>query len=186
MRAFIRGTVVAKKTGRWAWLVAVLAVAIGLAIAAVLPEVAAASLPHRVGQAHIAPGSELSLSRAPAGLRAAVDRTLGAPDRPLSSAVQQAELTASNGATGDELGGSVAISGSTAVIDAVGKNANTGAAYVFVRSGTAWSQQAKLTASNGATGDYFGFSVAISGSTAVAGAPVKNSFTGAAYVFVNV
>ena len=44
------------------------------------------------------------------------------------------------------------------------KNSNTGAAYVFVRSGTAWSQQAELTAADGAANDYFGTSVAISGS----------------------
>ena len=54
---------------------------------------------------------------------------------------------------------------------------------MFVRSGTAWSQQAELTASDGAANDAFGSSVAISGSTVVVGAPGKNSSTGAAYVF---
>jgi FG-GAP repeat len=49
-----------------------------------------------------------------------------------------------------------------------------------------WSQQAELTAADGAAGDGFGYSVAISGSTAVAGAPFKDSSRGAAYVFVNV
>ena len=44
---------------------------------------------------------------------------------------------------------------------------------MFVRSGTTWSQQAKLTASDGAAGDNFGYSVAISGSTAVVGRPTR-------------
>jgi hypothetical protein len=96
---------------------------------------------------------------------------------------QQAKLTASDGVSNDYFGYSVAISGNTAVTGAVAKNSLTGAAYVFVRSGTAWSQQAKLTASDGAANDYFGDSVAVSGSTAVVGAR-QNSSTGAAYVFV--
>jgi hypothetical protein len=96
----------------------------------------------------------------------------------------QAELTASDGVSGDIFGVSVALSGSTAVVGAYGKNSNTGAAYVFVRSGTTWTQQAKLITSDGASNDYFGVSVALSGSTAVVGAQGKNSSTGAAYVFV--
>jgi nucleoside-specific outer membrane channel protein Tsx len=97
---------------------------------------------------------------------------------------QQAELTASDGARQDSFGWSVAVSGSSAVVGAYSRNSNEGAAYVFVRSGTIWSQQAELTASDGASGDFFGYSVAISGSAAVVGAQGKNSFTGAAYVFV--
>ena len=46
-----------------------------------------------------------------------------------------------------------------------------GSAYVFVRSGTSWSQQQKLTANDGAAHDGFGYSVAISGDTVVVGAP---------------
>ncbi len=98
--------------------------------------------------------------------------------------IQQAELTASDGTSGDDFGISVAISGSTAVVGAPYRNGNTGAAYVFVRSGETWSQQAELTASDGASGDWFGSSVAISGSTIVMGAPGKNVSTGVAYVFV--
>ena len=73
----------------------------------------------------------------------------------------------------------MAISGSTAVVGAPGKNSNTGAAYVFTRSGSTWSQRAELTAADGAAGDGFGYAVALSGSTAVVGAPYKS----AAYVF---
>ena len=79
---------------------------------------------------------------------------------------QQAELTAADAAANDFFGCSVAISGSTAVVGAPGTTGSTGAAYVFVRSGTAWSQQAELTAADGADFDEFGVSVAISGSTA--------------------
>ena len=88
---------------------------------------------------------------------------------------QQAELTASDGAADDEFGGSVAVSGSTVVVGAlsitrVDSSCGPGAAYVFVESGTTWSQQAELAASDGAADDDFGVSVAVSGSTAVVGA----------------
>ncbi|MBM3949001.1 MAG: hypothetical protein FJ312_07155, partial [SAR202 cluster bacterium] len=73
---------------------------------------------------------------------------------------QQAKLTASDGAADDLFGYSVAVSGDTAVVgawsDDVGSNDNQGSAYVFVRSGATWSQQAKLTASDGGTEDRFG------------------------------
>ena len=132
-----------------------------------------------------APGSGLTLSQAPAGLQAAVRRTLGVPAASTRSAAQQAELTAADGASGDEFGFSVALSGSTAVVGAPSKNSMNGAAYVFVRSGATWSQQAKLTIAAGGAG--LGWSVALSGSTAVVGAPFQSlgrRITGAAYVFV--
>jgi hypothetical protein len=131
-----------------------------------------------------APGSGLTLAQAPAGLRAAVRRTLGNPAGPAGSAAQQAKLTAADGAAGDQFGLAVALSGSTAVVGAPFKNSETGAAYVFVRSGTTWSQQAKLTAAHRTANDEFGDSVALSGTTAVAGAPGANANAGAAYVFV--
>ncbi|MHB8647027.1 MAG: IPT/TIG domain-containing protein [Thermomicrobiales bacterium] len=101
---------------------------------------------------------------------------------------QQQKLTANDGVTNDDFGHSVSVSGdgATAVIAAVGKSNFTGAAYVFVRRGTTWSQQQKLTATDGAGGDWFGDSAAVSGdgSTAVIGATYNNHVTGAAYVFV--
>ena len=103
-----------------------------------------------------------------------------------STWTQRAKLTATGGAPGDRFGYAVALSGSVAVIGATGSNSNTGAAYVFTGSGSTWTQQAKLTAADAATGDHFGASVAISGSTAVAGANGKNTATGAAYVFAGV
>ncbi|RZV37536.1 MAG: hypothetical protein EX272_05235 [Chromatiales bacterium] len=102
---------------------------------------------------------------------------------------QQTRLVASDGAAGDEFGYSVAISGDTAVVGAPrgnDKGEDSGSAYVFTRSGSTWRQQAKLVASDGAVGDVFGISVAISGDTVVIGADLadeKGSNSGAAYVF---
>jgi hypothetical protein len=118
----------------------------------------------------------------------------------------------------DEFGYSVAVSGDTVVVGAVGEGSSTtgvnstpdesanlaGAAYVFVRNGTTWTQQAYLKpAAVGTTQelDQFGISVAISGDTVVVGASFEDSGStgvnstpddtgdfnfnsGAAYVFV--
>ncbi len=104
---------------------------------------------------------------------------------------QQAQLTASDGANSDSFGSAVAISGETIVAGAYGDdnsfNSDQGSAYVFTRSGTTWSQQAKLTVSNGAANDWFGYSVAISGETVIVGAPLDDFGStvnqGSAYVF---
>jgi hypothetical protein len=96
-------------------------------------------------------------------------------------------LTASDRAKGDLFGFDVAISGDTALVGAPDDDVNgvdQGSAYVFVRSGTTWIQQAKLTANDGAAGDAFGNAVSISGNTAVIGAPNRVDASGAAYVFV--
>jgi hypothetical protein len=104
---------------------------------------------------------------------------------------QQARLSAADGAAGDEFGFSVAISGETIVVgsyrnDALGTN--SGAAYVFIRSGTTWTQQQKLTAADGAGSDEFGVSVAIGGETIAVGAhhadlPSGGGDAGAVYIF---
>jgi hypothetical protein len=103
---------------------------------------------------------------------------------------EEAKLVASDGAAGDQFGNFVAISGNTVIIDASGNDdagSNSGSAYVFVRNGSTWTQQAKLVASDGAAGDLFGDSVAISGNTAIVGSPLDDdsgSNSGSAYVFV--
>jgi hypothetical protein len=127
---------------------------------------------------------------------------------------QQAYLKASNTAANDFFGASVAISGNTVVVGAYGEDSaatgvngnqadnsasSSGAAYVFVRSGSTWTQQAYLKASNTGAGDLFGASVAISGDTVVVGAYAEDSAasgvngnqasnsatdSGAVYVFV--
>ena len=126
---------------------------------------------------------------------------------------QQAYLKASNTGIYDHFGNSVAVSGDTLAVgaddedsSATGVDGNqgdnsadeSGAAYVFTRSGGVWSQQAYLKASNTESEDYFGESVAISGDTVVVGADGEDSSatgvngnqgdnsaddSGAAYVF---
>jgi len=103
---------------------------------------------------------------------------------------EQQKLTASDGAPNDFFGYSVSISGDTAVIGANQDDDNgsfSGSAYVYVRSNGVWSEQQKLTASDGASTDYFGFSVSISGDTAVIGAyqdDDNGDASGSAYVYV--
>jgi hypothetical protein len=148
--------------------------------------VASASVaPHRDLRpgAHAGPGSGSTLAQAPAGLRAAVHKTLGMPGP--GGAWEKAELADPGSAPGDYYGTSVAIAGSMAVVGADAVNRNTGAAYVFVRSGDTWSERAKLTAAKGAVNDLFGASVALSGSTVVIGAYGANDAAGAAYVFTD-
>jgi hypothetical protein len=79
---------------------------------------------------------------------------------------------------GNEFGASVAVSGDTALIGAFlydypppiySLGRDWGSAYVFVRDGTSWTQQAKLLADDGAANKLFGNSVAMSGGTSVIG-----------------
>jgi len=103
---------------------------------------------------------------------------------------QQAYLKASNTNALDQFGRSVAIDGDTIVVGAKFESSNatgvngdqdnniasaSGAAYVFVRSGGSWSQQAYLKASNTGFVDQFGISVAIDGDTVAIGAPSEDS-----------
>jgi hypothetical protein len=103
---------------------------------------------------------------------------------------EQAKLVASDGAQGDLFSGyAVSLDGDTAVIGAYqddDNGANSGSAYVFTRTGTTWTQQAKLVASDGAAGDWFGIAVALSGNTAFIGACCDDDNgvdSGSAYVF---
>ena len=104
-------------------------------------------------------------------------------------AAQQAKLVASDAQASDAFGWSVDIDGDTLVVGAWYEDAggsNAGAAYVFTRSGTSWSQQAKLVASDAQASDEFGNSIAISGDTVVVGAYIEDTgatSAGAAYVF---
>ena len=102
----------------------------------------------------------------------------------------ETKLTASDPEADDRFGYSVAIDGDTAVVGAYFDDdggTNSGSAYVFVWDGSTWSQQAKLTSSNAAAGDEFGFPVSIDGNTIVVGARWDDDAgfnSGAAYVFV--
>ncbi len=100
----------------------------------------------------------------------------------------QATLKASNPNSDDNFGFAVAISGNTIVVGAYGDNTE-GSVYVYERPTAGWSgnnvlENARLTASNPETDEYFGRSVAIDGDVIVVGAYGDNSFRGSAYVFV--
>ncbi|HKQ47863.1 MAG TPA: thrombospondin type 3 repeat-containing protein [Phycisphaerae bacterium] len=103
---------------------------------------------------------------------------------------QQAYLKASSVGPNALFGTAVTMSGDTVVVGAPGEDSNatgvngnegdnsavnSGAAYVFTRSGTTWSQQAYVKASNTGAEDQFGLSVAITGDTLVVGAPSEDS-----------
>lgn len=108
-----------------------------------------------------------------------------------STWTQEAILVASDGATQDNFGTSVSISGDYAIVGANNHNingkTNQGKAYVFHRSGSSWTQEAILVASDGAAEDKFGFSVSISGDYAIVGAYAHNtnmiSNQGKSYVY---
>lgn len=104
---------------------------------------------------------------------------------------QEATLAPADPATGNYFGWSVALDGDRAVVGATGAYYQTspgaGAVYVFTRSGTTWTQAQKLTASDPLQSAEFGYSVGVSGSTLVVGAPQatynNEGGRGAAYVF---
>ncbi len=112
----------------------------------------------------------------------------------LMQLAEESGLTADDGAKNDRFGVSVAVDGNTAVVGAFQPTytdpdtsldvSRPGAAYVYIKdSNGAWSQQAKLTASDGADGDEFGSSVAVDGDTVVVGARGDDLDKGAIYVF---
>jgi len=95
---------------------------------------------------------------------------------------QAAELKSSDTVVGDEFGFSVAISGTTAIVGALG-HAGGGRAYVFTKRVAVWKQTAELKGSDTVAGDWFGISVAISGTTVLVGADGHAFVAGRAYVF---
>ncbi len=109
---------------------------------------------------------------------------------------EQQKLTSADGAVGDQLGGEVAIDGDTLIAGAQNHagtvGTDQGAAYVFTRSGVTWTQQQKITVTDGYGDDHFGEHVGISGDTVVIGVPdadigplpTPNFDLGSAYVFV--
>ena len=105
--------------------------------------------------------------------------------------VEVQKLTASDGDEFDKFGTSVSKDGDTIVVGAYGDGPTTydasGSVYVFIRDASGnWTQQAKLTASDGAVNDYFGYSVSVSGDTIVVGAygdDDRANWSGSAYVF---
>ena len=103
--------------------------------------------------------------------------------------VEQTKLTASDGILKDFFGSAVSISGDTVVVGSFFSDApaeHSGSAYVYQRTGDTWAGEEKLVAADGAAGDLFGISVAISGDALVVGARDHDAVaanSGAAYVF---
>ncbi len=102
----------------------------------------------------------------------------------------QTKLGRADLAATDWFGYSVDIDGDTAVVGTPlddDSGSASGAAYIFHFDGLIWSEEAKLTASDGAAVDQFGWSVAIDGDTVVVGAYLEDSTVGSnagsAYVF---
>ncbi|MDH4081326.1 MAG: cadherin-like beta sandwich domain-containing protein [Nitrospira sp.] len=102
---------------------------------------------------------------------------------------QQAYIKASNTGAGDQFGRSLALDGNTLAVGAVAEDGNatgvggneadnsastSGAVYVFTRTGTTWTQQAYIKASNTGAGDQFGINVAIAGDTLAVGAHMED------------
>ena len=134
------------------------------------------------------------LTLIPGGMRIVVDDARATYPITIDPFLQQASLVASDVDSMNDLGFSIAASGTTIAVgapQAFGQLSRTGAVYVFDEPAAGWPGQAtetaKLTVSTGQPNDYLGWSVAISGNTIVAGAPFadpgSNSSQGAAYVF---
>jgi hypothetical protein len=99
--------------------------------------------------------------------------------------IQKTKLVASDGEETDSFGCSVSLNSDTALIGAYGDDIK-GSAYVFTYTGSTWTQQAKLVASDGASLDSFGNSVSVDGDTALIGAfgcDDKGEDSGSAYIF---
>ena len=94
----------------------------------------------------------------------------------------QATLLPTDASSGAQVGLTAAMDGDTVALGAPHDNFDRGAVYVFKRVGTAWSQH-KLIAVDGAAGDAYGASVAISNGTIIVGAPNHAANRGAAYVY---
>ncbi|TGK16845.1 FG-GAP repeat protein [Leptospira kmetyi] len=106
---------------------------------------------------------------------------------------QEAYIKASNAEAGDSFGYSVAIQGDTIAVGAYAEasnqttitngntssadnsNGNSGAVYVYKRTGATWDQEAYIKAINGEAGDLFGYSISLSAETLVVGAPMESS-----------
>ncbi|MEM8485969.1 MAG: choice-of-anchor D domain-containing protein [Bacteroidota bacterium] len=101
--------------------------------------------------------------------------------------VQELRISSLDGEAGDRFGSAVDISSTHAIVGAWSDDNEAGAAYIFVKSGSAWIQQAKLIATDREAGDRFGQSVSIEGTHAVVGAwqddNIRGSGAGAAYIY---
>jgi len=103
-----------------------------------------------------------------------------------TSFMQTAKLRASDASDGDQFGQSVTVDGDIAVVGVPldsDIDSNQGSAYVFMRTGMMWTQIQKLTASDGARDDRFGFVVDIDGDNILVTAQTDDVSAGSAYIF---
>ncbi len=103
--------------------------------------------------------------------------------------VEETKLTASDGAADDHFGGPNALFGNIALVGSGRDDDNgtdSGSAYIFRFDGSGWVEEAKLTASDGSAGDFFGINVSLFGDTALIGAmgdDDNGTDSGSAYIF---
>jgi FG-GAP repeat len=133
------------------------------------------------------------------GSTASADNSLANPGavyvykRTGSTWAQEAYIKAANANANDSFGSILDLEGDTIVVSATGEDANvstitngstassdnsalqSGAAYVYKRTGVNWAQEAYLKASNANANDYYGMSVGVSGDTIVVGAHQEDS-----------
>ncbi len=141
--------------------------------------------------AHDAEGKELSarMSADREGILLVIDDHDAVYPITIDPFIETRKLTASDGAASDYFGYSVSISGDTAIVGAYRDDNYSGSAYIFSRDqggANNWGQVKKLTASDGAADDRFGYSVSISGDTVIVGAwrdDDKGTNSGSAYIF---
>jgi hypothetical protein len=93
------------------------------------------------------------------------------------------KITGDDTTDSDRFGGDVAMNADNLLIGADGVVSQTGAAYLFTRKGAGWEELERPNASDLASGDRFGASLATRGSMLVIGSPDDNTLTGAVYVF---
>jgi hypothetical protein len=125
----------------------------------------------------------------PCALIAIAAFLLPTPARAAEPCPESQKILGSDIAAVDYFGWSSALRGDLAIVGApheIFGGPGPGAAYIYRFDGTLWIQEQKLTPSDGADTDQFGFSVAIDGNVAIVGAARKNGAgndAGAAYIF---
>jgi hypothetical protein len=98
------------------------------------------------------------------------------------SQINEFKILPGDGAAGDYFGWSASLKGNYSIVGTPFNNDSAGAAYIFRLDGSSWIEEQKLVASDGLSGDWFGYYVALSNNYAVIGAP-NNDSTGAVYLF---
>jgi MYXO-CTERM domain-containing protein len=103
---------------------------------------------------------------------------------------EEQKLLSNEGAEGDNLGYSVSLGDDRVLVGAPGHDRDLGAAHVFARDGSVWTEEERLVASDGVRGDglavpgdHLGVSVSLAGDRALLGAYFKDELRGAAYLF---